>query len=130
MFVKTYTADPEGCSSATKSQLSSPTLPSQLPNLTLSSGTPSPIPCSPRQGGDYSTSGAFKGTGLAAVSSSSLRDRYLFFQHYTGQIRQLVSKDKNAWAGGSNSDVVIGSNARNGTPLTVGGYTKDQIRWV
>lgn len=54
----------------------------------------------------------------------------LLFQHYTGQIRQLFSKDQNIWSGGSNLDIVVGSNARNGTPLTTGTYKKDNITWV
>lgn len=102
---------------------------------TTASGVSGPTTAS-HHDGDYSTSGAFKGTGLAGYSygpyhNNTSRMNYLFFQHHTGQIRQLISTDGNDWVGVTNSDVIIGSNARNGTPLALGYYQdKDDITWV
>ncbi|MCJ1265760.1 hypothetical protein MMC22_005640 [Lobaria immixta] len=116
--------------SVTQTRNSSRTTPGRAPSPTLSSSVSSPTPSSSRPNGNDSTSGAFKGTGLVTISSQdNSKSSYLFFQHYSGQIRQLVSHNMNAWTGGSNSDVIVGSNARNGTPLTVGSYIEDKILW-
>lgn len=122
MFTTNYTADIEAFLSITSSRVFSPA---------LSSGVPRPTSSSSQQNRDLSTSGAFKGTGLAAFRHTNNGDNlYLAFQHYTGQIRQLVARDNNAWSGGSGSDVIVGSNARNRTPLASTQYTRDKKFWV
>lgn len=99
---------------------------------TISSGVPGPTPPSTHHDGDYSTSGSFKGTGLIPY----LHDRdgktsFLLFQHYTAQIRQLTLDDDGfTWAEGSSSDVIVGSDVRNATPIAVASYEKDNISWV
>lgn len=99
---------------------------------TISSGVPGPTPASTHHDGDYSTSGAFKGTGLIPyLPDRNGETSFLLFQHYTGQIRQLKLDDNGlTWAEGSSSDVVVGSDVRNATPIAVGSYETDNISWV
>ncbi|MCJ1267004.1 hypothetical protein MMC22_006889 [Lobaria immixta] len=111
------------------SKKASSTTPSKEPSPTIHSGLsiPTVFPSGHRE--DYSTSGAFKRTGLAPCNSADQNSSYLFFQHYTGQIRQLVTTDRTSWTGGSNSDAIVGANARNGTPLAAMGSTRDKVHW-
>ena len=99
---------------------------------TISSGVPGPTPPSTHHDEDYSTSGAFKGTGLIPYSPNRHGETpFLLFQHYTGQIRQLTLNDNGlTWAEGSSSDVIVGSDVRNATPIAVASYEKDNISWV
>ncbi|MCJ1430517.1 hypothetical protein MMC29_008435 [Sticta canariensis] len=98
----------------------------------MSSGVPGATHPSTHHDGDYSTSGAFKGTGLIPYSPDrDGKSSFLLFQHYTGQIRQLTLNDNGfTWAEGSSSDVIVGSDVRNATPIAVASYEKDNISWT
>ncbi len=69
----------------------------------------------------YSNTGAFNGSGIAIATAefygSSL---YVYFQHYTGEIRSILQNQDGSW---SDSTVVVAAdNAKNGTPISVVAY--------
>lgn len=88
-----------------------------------------------------STTGAFNGSGLAVLSSklgnisstSTESDEekpgnlYVFFQHYTGEIRWAQHMDLDIWKGGSVNEVVA-NDARNGTPISAIGARPSGVR--
>ncbi len=77
----------------------------------------------PRETANLSTCQPINNTGLAILSGSNFSsDASLYFQHYGGQIRELISSDGSSWAGGMSSDAVILSDARDGTPLATVSY--------
>jgi hypothetical protein len=79
----------------------------------------------------YSSKGAFNGTGISWTSvfgSTNLttskpknknvhNDRFLFFQHHTGQIRWIYQGGPDQWSGGTGNEV-IATDAKNGTPIS------------
>ena len=80
----------------------------------------------------YSKKGAFNGTGISWASvfgSTNLtmsmpkdqnvhNDRFLFFQHHTGQIRWIYQGGPDQFSGGTVNEV-IATDAKNGTPISV-----------
>jgi len=77
-----------------------------------------------------STSGAFKGTGTALLDLGiGAKDLFMYFQDYTGQIRSSELKGI-AWLKGPTSDIVVGSNVKNGTPISAVSYTQNMTMMV
>ena len=91
-----------------------------------------------------STVGAFNGTGIAigakslevdpvasnmgafsmefATGYNTYGDLVMYFQYYTGKIREMQLSE-NEWVGGSSSDFIEeAQDAKNGTPITTVSY--------
>lgn len=56
-------------------------------------------------------------------------DKFIYFQDYTGKIRSSELKD-GAWLKGSNSEIVAGSNVKNGTPIAAVPYNRNMTMMV
>jgi hypothetical protein len=65
----------------------------------------------------YSKKGAFNGSGIALASVNFGVDAsiYVYYQHYTGEIRALILEDAGTWTDAG----IVSTNARNGTPISV-----------
>lgn len=71
---------------------------------------------------DFSETGAFNGTGVNLADALIGNDiSRLYFQHYTGEIRETFVQS-NSWVGGSDQNVVVGDNIRNATPIAAVSY--------
>lgn len=99
---------------------------------------PKPSPSAPVPTGDpdytvggaldplyYSKKGAFNGSGIAIASVNFGIDSsiWVYFQHYTGEIRSFISQADGTW---SDSNVVA-TNARNGTPISAVAYVVEEV---
>ncbi|KAK3700905.1 hypothetical protein LTR37_015708 [Vermiconidia calcicola] len=97
--------------------------------MPTTSGTPTSSPA-PTQSPDYSTSGAFNGTGIALATQSFGQGTFgtvvVYFQHWTGQIRYMQLDSYGSWRGGDESTIVA-TNARNGTPIAAVAYAMNEI---
>lgn len=73
----------------------------------------------------YSTTGAFNGSGVAIASVNFGQDAsiFVYFQHYTGEIRSFILEADGTWTGSN----IVASNAKNGTPLSAVAYIVDEI---
>jgi hypothetical protein len=49
---------------------------------------------------------------------------YVYFQHYTGEIRSFIQEADGHW---TDSNVVVSSGARNGTPLSAVAYLVNEV---
>jgi hypothetical protein len=63
----------------------------------------------------FSATGAFNGSAIAAASVNFGIDTsiYVYFQHYSGEIRSIIQEANGQW---TDSNVVVAAGARNGTP--------------
>lgn len=68
----------------------------------------------------------FNGTGIAlageSFDSGVKSQTVLYFQHWTGQIRQTVFLDDGTWSGGDVSEIVA-VDAKNATPISMVSYS-------
>ena len=130
-------------------KLSSPTTLRKPNTTTVPTASPLP-PTQPISGkispsiNYLSTVGAFNGTGIAIGSQSidggasnseadstefnndlSYGDLVMYFQYYTGQIREMQLSE-NEWVGGNSSDFIEEArDAKNGTSITTVSYVFD-----
>ena len=81
----------------------------------------------------FSTSGAFNGTGIALATESFGQESYgtvvVYFQHWTGQIRNMQLSDSGDWVGGDETTIVA-TDARNGTPIAAVAYAMNHVSTV
>jgi hypothetical protein len=79
-----------------------------------------PSPTASSSPSDFSTVGAFNGTGIAIGSQTRIPDldgqTNLFFQHHTGELRWLDGVS-DAWIGGGAASV-LAIDAKNATPIS------------
>lgn len=72
-----------------------------------------------------STTGAFNGTAMntmdARDADGSTNNFWIFFQHHSGQIRKSFTTQE-GWSGGTNNDVVVSSDVKNGTPISASSF--------
>jgi hypothetical protein len=76
----------------------------------------------------YSKKGAFNGSGIALASVNFGVDAsiFVYYQHYTGEIRAMVLEADGTW----NDAGVVATNARNGTPISVVAFVvNDTAQW-
>ena len=73
----------------------------------------------------YSKTGAFNGTGIALASVNFGVDDsiFVYFQHYTGELRAMVLQANGDW---SDSNTVA-SDAKNGTPISIVAYVSQEV---
>lgn len=68
----------------------------------------------------------FNGTGIAlageSFDSGVKSQTVLYFQHWTGQIRQTVFMEDGTWSGGDVSEIVA-VDAKNATPISMVSYS-------
>lgn len=74
----------------------------------------------------YSHTGAWNGSGIAIASVNFGVDSsiYVYFQHYTGEIRSFIQEANGVW---TDSNVVVSSGARNATPLSAVAYIINEV---
>jgi hypothetical protein len=74
----------------------------------------------------YSHTGAWNGSGIAIASANFGIDSsiYVYFQHYTGEIRSFIQEANGVW---TDSNVVVSSGARNATPLSAVAYIVNEV---
>lgn len=74
----------------------------------------------------YSKTGAFNGSGIAIASVNFGQDAsiFVFFQHYTGEIRSFIQEADGTW---TDSNVVVSSGAKNGTPISAVAYLVEEV---
>lgn len=74
----------------------------------------------------YSHTGAWNGSGIAIASVNFGVDSsiYVYFQHYTGEIRSFIQEADGHW---TDSNVVVSSGARNGTPISAVAYIINEV---
>jgi hypothetical protein len=81
----------------------------------------------------YSKKGAFNGSGIALAGESwnvgQRRIFTLFFQHHSGDIRQMQYGTDQLWVGGNKTNMVA-NDAKNGTTISAVAYTLKQTGWV
>lgn len=109
-----------------------PTSPATTASPT-SSPTPSPTPTGDPDfeiGGAlnpayYSKTGAFNGSGIAIASVNFGVDAsiFVYFQHWTGELRAFISEADGTWT----DSTVVATNARNGTPISAVAYLVDEV---
>jgi len=76
----------------------------------------------------YSKQGAFNGSGIALASVNFGVDAsiYVYYQHYTGEIRSMILEADGSW----NDAGTVSTNARNGTPISVVAFVvNDTAQW-
>jgi hypothetical protein len=76
----------------------------------------------------YSKRGAFNGSGIALASVNFGVDAsiFVYYQHYTGEIRSMVLEASGTWNDGG----IVATNARNGTPISVVAFVvNDTAQW-
>lgn len=117
--------------SRNSSASSTPTSSAPPPSPTSSSGPTSTANPDINIGGAidptyYSHTGAFNGSGIAIASANFGVDSsiYVYFQHYTGEIRSFIQEADGHW---TDSNVVVNSGARNGTPLSAVAYIVNEV---
>ncbi|KAF4556007.1 Hypothetical protein D9617_2g059740 [Elsinoe fawcettii] len=77
----------------------------------------------------YSTRGAFNGSGIALAnqrftsSTSPWGVTVLYYQHHTGQIRNMILQVNGSW---TEVQTVVADDARNSTPISVVSYERNQ----
>jgi hypothetical protein len=74
----------------------------------------------------YSHTGAWNGSGIAIASVNFGVDSsiFVYFQHYTGEIRSFIQEANGVW---TDSNVVVSSGARNATPLSAVAYIVNEV---
>jgi hypothetical protein len=72
----------------------------------------------------FSTTGAFNGSGIALASVNFGVDAslFIFFQHYSGEIRSMILEADGSWV----NTVIVSTNARNGTPISAVAYVNEE----
>ena len=69
-------------------------------------------------GTDLSTVGAFNVTGLSLIAPYNVPDQiYIFYQHYSGELRYSGLTDS-GWHHGGSAEIAVSSSVKNGTPIT------------
>lgn len=75
----------------------------------------------------------FNGTGVAlagqSFDSGGKSQTVLYFQHWTGQIRQTQFLDDGTWSGGGLSEIVA-VDAKNATPISMVSYSANGTNTV
>jgi hypothetical protein len=74
----------------------------------------------------YAHTGAWNGTGIAVASANFGDDAslWVYFQHNTGEIRSIIQEADGIW---KDSNVVVSSGARNGTPISAVAYIVEEV---
>jgi hypothetical protein len=74
----------------------------------------------------YSDTGAWNGSGIAIASVNFGVDAsiWVYFQHYTGEIRAFIQEAAGEW---TDSNIVVPSGARNGTPISAVAYIVEEV---
>ena len=55
----------------------------------------------------------------------------MYFQHHTGQIREMQLGEDGEWAGGNSTDLVVpAADVKDGTPITAVSYIFNNISTV
>lgn len=74
----------------------------------------------------YSHTGAWNGSGIALASVNFGVDAsiFVYFQHYTGEIRSFIQEANGQW---TDSNIVVPSGARNGTPISAVAYIVEEV---
>ncbi|KZF22925.1 hypothetical protein L228DRAFT_238822 [Xylona heveae TC161] len=116
-------ANSQSPTASTVTQAATPTHSSNKSASASSTATITPTPTI------FSHDGAFNGSGFTVLDlGDSDVGIDLFYQHYTGEIRNLILQN-NASAG-QDAEIVVPSNARNGTSLTAISYNKNNtLTW-
>lgn len=80
-----------------------------------------------------SKKGAFNGSGIALAGESWNPETgtlfTLYFQHHTGDLRQMKYTKGQKWIGGSKSEI-IASDAKNATPISAVAYVANSTQFV
>lgn len=75
----------------------------------------------------------FNGTGIAlggqSFDSGNNYQPILYFQHWSGQIREILFLDNGNWQGGGQSEIVA-ADAKNSTPIAMVSYVANGINTV